>query len=176
VGSEYFINSQELEDKVRNLLPSQGGAGAGFDLSASTQIIPVIDLTESAEGSNLRQDLQTSLSHGSVTSFNVVNTTTTIISNTGYYRIFGALSAISPTSSDEVNISVSDGATSKILINGKVSNRWSTAGTGQVISFDFVVFVPAGGSVTATSGGAGSLSVAGSTRQIADIDGELTNP
>jgi len=104
VGSEYFINSQELEDKVRNLLPSQGGAGAGFDLSASTQIIPVIDLTESAEGSNLRQDLQTSLSHGSVTSFNVVNTTTTIISNTGYYRIFGALSAICPTSSDEVNI------------------------------------------------------------------------
>jgi hypothetical protein len=176
VGSEYFINSQELEDKVRNLLPSQGGAGAGFDLSASTQIIPVIDLTESAEGSNLRQDLQTSLSHGSVTSFNVVNTTTTIISNTGYYRIFGALSAISPTSTDEVNISISDGATSKILINGKVSNRWSTAGTGQVISFDFVVFVPAGGSVTATSGGAGSLSVAGSTRQIADIDGELTNP
>ena len=176
MGSEYFINSQELEDKVRNLLPSQGGAGAGFDLSASTQIIPVIDLTESAEGSNLRQDLQTSLSHGSVTSFNVVNTTTTIISNTGYYRIFGALSAISPTSTDEVNISISDGATSKILINGKVSNRWSTAGTGQVISFDFVVFVPAGGSVTATSGGAGSLSVAGSTRQIADIDGELTNP
>ena len=176
MGIEYFINSQELEDKVRNLLPSQGGAGAGFDLSASTQIIPVIDLTESAEGSNLRQDLQTSLSHGSVTSFNVVNTTTTIISNTGYYRIFGALSAISPTSTDEVNISISDGATSKILINGKVSNRWSTAGTGQVISFDFVVFVPAGGSVTATSGGAGSLSVAGSTRQIADIDGELTNP
>ena len=31
VGSEYFINSQELEDKVRDLLPSQGGAGAGFN-------------------------------------------------------------------------------------------------------------------------------------------------
>lgn len=29
---EYFINSQELETKVRQLLPSQGGAGAGFDL------------------------------------------------------------------------------------------------------------------------------------------------
>ena len=62
VGSEYFINSQELENKVRNLLPSQGGAGAGFDLSASTQIIPIIDLTESAEGSNVRADLQTALS------------------------------------------------------------------------------------------------------------------
>ena len=63
VGSEYFINNQELEDKFRNLLPSQGGAGAGFDLSASTQIIPIIDLTESAEGSNVRADLQTAISH-----------------------------------------------------------------------------------------------------------------
>ena len=59
MGQEFFINSQLLEDQVRKLLPSQGGQGAGFDLSASTQIIPVIDLTESAEGSNLRSDLQT---------------------------------------------------------------------------------------------------------------------
>jgi len=49
VGQEFFINSATLEAKVRELLPSQGGAGAGFDLSASTQIIPVINLTESAE-------------------------------------------------------------------------------------------------------------------------------
>ena len=61
MGQEFFINSATLEAKVRELLPSQGGAGAGFDLSASTQIIPVINLTESAEGSNLRQDLQSAL-------------------------------------------------------------------------------------------------------------------
>ena len=57
MGQEFFINSQDLESKIRKLLPSQGGAGAGFDLSASTQIIPIIDLTESATGSNLRQDI-----------------------------------------------------------------------------------------------------------------------
>ena len=89
MGQEYFINSQELESKVRTLLPSQGGAGAGFDLSASTQIIPIIDLTESAEGSSLRADLQTSISFGSSTAFNVVGATSTVISNTGYFRIFG---------------------------------------------------------------------------------------
>ena len=61
MGQEYFINDQTLENKVRELLPSQGGAGAGFDLSASTQIIPIVDLTESAEGSNLRQDFKISL-------------------------------------------------------------------------------------------------------------------
>ena len=87
MGSEYFINSQELENKVRQLLPSQGGAGAGFDLSASTQIIPVIDLTESAEGSNIRQDLQTALSFTSSSHNLVENATTTLVSNTGYYLV-----------------------------------------------------------------------------------------
>ena len=54
MGQEFFINSEELESKIRQILPSQGGKGAGFDLSASTQIIPIVDLTESAEGSNVR--------------------------------------------------------------------------------------------------------------------------
>ena len=60
-------------------MPAQGGAGAGFDLSASTQIIPIIDLTESAEGSGLRQDLQSSFSLSSITEFSVNNTTTTLV-------------------------------------------------------------------------------------------------
>ena len=74
MGQEFFIKSSNLEDKVRNLLPSQGGLGAGLDLSASTQIVPIVDLTESAEGSNLRQDLQTSFGFNSET-YNVFNTT-----------------------------------------------------------------------------------------------------
>jgi len=85
MGQEFFINSQELEDKIRQLLPSQGGAGSSFDLSASTQIVPIIDLTESAEGSGLRADLQTSLSHGSCTELSVQSTTPNFISWTGYW-------------------------------------------------------------------------------------------
>ena len=86
MGQEYFINSQTLETKVRQLLPSQGGAGAGFDLSASTQIIPVIDVTESAEGSVLRADLQTALSYDTITSFFSNNSTVTIANTTGYWQ------------------------------------------------------------------------------------------
>jgi hypothetical protein len=89
VGQEFFVKSTTLEDKVRQILPSQGGLGAGFDLSASTQIIPIVDLTESAEGSTLRQDLQSSLSLNSISAHNVANATTTIVNNTGYFRIFG---------------------------------------------------------------------------------------
>ena len=167
MGQEYFINDQTLEDKVRQLLPSQGGAGAGFDLSASTQIIPIVDLTESAEGSNIRQDLQTALSLSSVTSFKTRNTTDTIINNTGYFRIFGASSA---SSSVKITIQVTDGVTTK-----EIYNIFVDSSQYFVENFDFIVFCKAGDSVQVISNSADG-EISGCTRQIADIDGNLVNP
>tara|TARA_R110000772_G_scaffold225517_1_gene336136 strand:+ start:50 stop:622 length:573 start_codon:yes stop_codon:yes gene_type:complete len=175
VGSEYFINSQELEDRVRQLLPSQGGAGAGFDLSASTQIIPIIDLTESAEGSNVRQDLQTALSFDAVTSFNVSNATSTLINNTGYWRVFGIVKFSSGNSSagGTQDFSISDGATSKVIY-GYTVDAGDTRDAIPTESYDFVVFLSAGDSFTCTT--SGNSRFTGCFRQIADIDGVLVNP
>lgn len=169
MGSEYFINSQELEDKVRDLLPSQGGAGAGFDLSASTQIIPIIDLTESAEGSNVRQDLQTALSFNTGTSFNIRNATNTVIINTtGYYRVFGT----SVSGQLQSNFNLFDGTTTKqIALYGLAANTIYPF----VINFDFVVFLSAGDSLRGTSASLTNY-LSGVTRQIADISGNLVNP
>ena len=167
MGSEYFINSQELENKVRNLLPSQGGAGAGFDLSASTQIIPIIDLTESAEGSNVRQDLQSALSFNSGTNYSISNTTSDIIVNTGYYRIYGVYQASSTNSSA---LQLTDGVSTKTI-----QNFGSGSGVRLYNQYEFLVFIPAGQSLIGTSNStAGSIN--GITRQIADIDGNLTSP
>ena len=176
MGSEYFINSQELENKVRNLLPSQGGAGAGFDLSASTQIIPIIDLTESAEGSNLRQDLQTSLGFTTCTPFAVLNTTTTLITTTGYFRVFGFMSGSSALAgASDCNFTISDGTSDKILLDGKVSNLETNVGANTSLSYDFVVLIEAGHSLKAISGSA-QKALRGTTRQIATLDGTLVNP
>ena len=71
MGQEFIIKSQDLEDKINQLLPSQGGFQAGVDLSASTTVIPIVDLTETAEGSLLRADLQNALSHNNITAFAV---------------------------------------------------------------------------------------------------------
>ena len=132
MGQEFFIKSQDLEDKVRQLLPSQGGRGAGFDLSASTQIVPIIDLTESAEGSNVRPDLQTALSFSDVTSFTIANTTTTIVNSTGYYRIFG----VSALRGDyQGNFELTDGVTTK-----QIWGHWSEGN----MQFDFICFLAAG--------------------------------
>ena len=174
MGSEYFINNQELENKVRKLLPSQGGAGAGFDLSASTQIIPIIDLTESAEGSNLRQDLQTALSHNSITVFNINNATRTVlITNTGYYKVYGMSNIGADGTNADTVFELFDGSTYKTIFNHLVLNSTNTA--DNCILFDFNVFLSAGDSLVASSGNAQTFLI-GNFRQIASIDGTLTNP
>ena len=83
MAQEFTIKSPDIEDKINQLLPSQGGFGAGVDFSASTMVIPIVDLTETAEGSSLRQDLQTALSLTSVTRTFTNNTTNTLINTTG---------------------------------------------------------------------------------------------
>lgn len=174
LAQEYFINSQALEDKIRTSLPSQGGAGAGFDLSASTQIVPVIDITESASGSTLRQDLQTSLSHGSITSFSITNATnTTIINNTGYWRVFGSMgTAVANSSTIFTEFNLYDGATSKTIFrnNNSIANE-----ANGIILYDFIVFLQAGEELRGTAND-GQQSMKGCTRQLAALDGTLTNP
>ena len=174
MGQEFTINSQKIEDKINALLPSQGGFGAGIDFSASTMIIPIIDLTESAEGSALRQDLQKSLSLTSITSFAVLNTTTTIVSTTGYYRVFGVFSGEGSSSGTGVaSFSVTDGTTTKILTSYVLSAGLANERT--VTPFDFIVFLPAGDSLLAITNSS-SLELNGLTRQLADISGTLVNP
>ena len=51
----------------------------------------------------------------------------------------------------------------------------ASAGIWQIEDFDFVVFVEAGHSVLVVSNNT-SVTVAGSTRQIATIDNVLVNP
>lgn len=167
MGQEFFINSQELENKIRQLLPSQGGAGAGVDLSASTQIIPIIDLTESAEGSNVRSDLQTALSFSSSTAFDISNETdTAIITNTGYFRVFGSASV---QSAGFANFELTDSVTQKRILN---FNGFTVTAVEDM--FDFTVFIAAGQSLLASA--ASTAVMRGVTRQIADIDGNLVNP
>lgn len=167
MGQEFVINSTILEDKINQLLPSQGGKGAGLDLSASTQIIPIVDLTESAEGSNLREDLQKAVSLTSNTTFIVSNTATTIVTTTGYFRIIASF-RISNTGTG--SIQVTDGITTKNMV--ELAGSATAVG---VETIDIVVFVKAGDSIIINSSST-NISIRGSSRQIADINGNLVNP
>ena len=173
MGQEFIIKSQTLEDKVNQLLPSQGGFAAGVDLSASTTIIPIVDLTESAEGSNLRQDLQSALSLITVSAFSVNNTTTTLVNTTGYFRVFGCFNGVSSTTGARTaNFSLTDGITTKRL---QLFALEPANDNSFIVNYDFIVFLEAGDSLTATTNNA-NCNLVGNTRQLADINGNLVNP
>jgi len=167
LAEEFVIKSQGLEDKINQLLPSQGGFQPGVDLSASTMVIPIVDLTETAEGSSLRQDLQKALSLNSVTSFSVRNTTSTLINTAGYFRVFGVYTTIG---NNTCLFNLTDGTTTKKLLEYAFDTSQFTSNL-----YDFIVFLQAGDSLTADSNNA-SGALEGSTRQIADLQGNLINP
>ena len=174
MAQEFTINSSAIESKINQLLPSQGGFGAGVDFSASTMVIPIVDLTESAEGGTARADLQTASSLTSSTAFNVSNASTTIINTTGYFRIFGSLSIRpNPGVAEEATFNLTDGTTTKKIygIDVPPSSNISV----NTFNYDFVVFLAAGDSCIAVSASTASQLI-GSTRQIADISGNLVNP
>lgn len=175
MAQEFTIKSETIETKINQLLPTQGGFQPGVDFSASTMVVPIVDLTETAEGSTLRQDLQTAVSFNNATAFQVQNTTTTIINTTGFYRIVGG--AVTPVSASsaagqQCQIILNNGAADKIIWNlhtpqGTVSDQAAVSA-----NVDIVIELPAGHSCKIKAS-AGAF-FAGSHRQIADIDGNLT--
>lgn len=167
MGQEFVIKSTALEDKINQLLPSQGYAQAGVDLSASTTIIPIVDLTESAEGSNLRVDLQSALSLTSASTFSINNANTSIVTTTGYFRITAHCRC---TGAGSAAVQITDGTTTKALLEIPSSASFLT-----VVPIDVIVFVEAGDTVSINSSST-SLDVRGSVRQLADLSGNLVNP
>lgn len=165
------ITSEALQATIRRLLPSQQGFGE--DLQASNVITPIIDLTPTAEGSSLSENLSTALAFGSVTAFNVQNTTTTLITNAGFFRVFGAVSLDWNNASSVVTrFRLGNGLTNKNIVDYVAL---APADAAQVIPFDFVVYINAGENLSAESTAAGGT-LRGNYRQIADVNGNIVNP
>tara|TARA_R110002074_G_scaffold6928_2_gene30602 strand:+ start:376 stop:918 length:543 start_codon:yes stop_codon:yes gene_type:complete len=166
------VNSEALEAQIRDLLPSQRGFGS--ELQASNVIMPTIDLTATAEGSGLDVSLQQAMAFGSQTSFSVSNATSTIVTATGFTRIFGLINNfVNTTATITGDINITDGSSSKkilSIISDAVDDKKSNA-----TPFDFIVFCRAGDTVTCRTDNS-KLEITGTVRQLATITGELVNP
>ena len=166
MGQEFTVKSENLENKINQLLPSQAGFGAGVDITASTTVIPIVDLTETAEGSLLRQDLQTAFGINSTFTLSS-GATTTIINTTGYYRLFGNYRSTS-TTSNVATISIQDGFTTTNIL------RFASSISGTAEDFNVVIFLKAGTSCVCATNANARINVV--HRQIADVNGNLINP
>ncbi len=166
------VNSETLQTQIRDLLPSQNGFGS--ELQASNVITPIIDLTAAAEGSTVSESLQQALAFGSQTAHAVNNTTTTIINQTGFFRIFGAWTYNDNDSAVVAQIILNDGSTDKVIW-GATPYGSGGASANQALQVDFIVFCAAGESVKINATG-NFTNFVGSSRQIATGSGTLVNP
>ena len=167
------ITSEALQATIRRLLPSQQGFGE--DLQASNVITPIIDLTPTAEGSEVRQDLQTAQAYDSQTSFSASGGAATIANSPGFYRITGIMSARYFATAHSARFQISNGLVAKDLYVYNFPAAANNAENLVVSPFDFVVFLSPTISVSVSSSNANST-VAGSSRQIADVNGNLVDP
>lgn len=174
MGQEFVIKSTAIEDKINQLLPSQGGFQAGVDFSASTMVVPIIDLTETAEGSTVRPDLQTASSFAT-TLTSATNATATVTTTTGYFRLVGSYNMDqNGGGSTDVSIFLDDGVTQKTIFKQNSATAVAPAGITQNV-FDLIVFASAGKEIKIKATGA-KATINCSSHQIADINGNLTDP
>ena len=166
------VTSEALQARVRTLLPSQQGFGE--DLQASNVILPVIDLTDTAEGSSLPSYLQTALTFTDATTFAVNNTTTQIVNTAGFWQINATITTRGGTAGDNTGaIRLSDGLSTKDVIRLTTDAISSGSLTADVITV--VICLSAGETISIFSG-RDTVFVEGSARQIATLDGTLVNP
>ena len=166
------VNSDTLESTIRDLLPSQNGFGS--ELQASNVITPVIDLTSSAEGSGLGLNLQTAIAFGSQTEFQAENSSETLASSPGFYRVVGAASNRGTTGINvEARFDMTDGSSTKTVWELATDNGTDSFMVSE--SFDLTFWLAAGQSLLAVSNN-GRAIMSGSIRQVADSTGTIVNP
>jgi len=166
------VTSEALQAKLRQLLPSQQGFGT--DISASDTIVPIIDLTEAAEGSAVGLNLQTAIAFGSQTEVIAANATVVAANTPGFYRLIG-VACVEPNSGVQngVTITLDDGATTKEVWGQQIVNTTPQNVTTQQVDLTF--FLGSGESLSVVSTRVDARFV-GSVRQVATSNGTLVNP
>jgi len=160
---QFRIDSESLRDKINTLLPSQNRGSIGVDLSGSTTIIPVVDVTETAEGSDFPASLQQALTHTNINHISVSNTTTNLVNTPGFYLVLGT----SNSTAGVGKVTITDGVTSKTAIDFR--------GSGGDSVFSFVVKLEAGDTLQVQSTST-SMIMNVTARQLADVSGNLIQP
>jgi hypothetical protein len=166
------ITSEALQATIRRLLPSQRGFGQ--DLEATNLITPIIDLTPTAEGSQLPTDLARAACFGTEFEATGASADVTISASPGFYRVLGSSTLIGDNTNVKRNlIFINDGSSDTNVWAHKVD----TGGINNevtALNIDLVIFVRTGDTLKANNSNEGTIS--GSVRQVADVYGNITNP
>lgn len=168
------VTSEALEKKFRDTFTSQAGSELLDDLYAQGVIVPTVDFTAAALGSELPQYLQTAWDF-STTHNTVSGGPVNIISGgAGFYKIDLLCTAVVASGAIEAKVFLTNGIANKVIweMNTPSTSVQSNTVTQQE---EFYVFIESGFTLTAsTDQPAAKLDIC--TRQVADLYGNLVNP
>ena len=169
----FQFRKEAIEEDLNSNFPSQGQGNPPLYYSLSETVVPTYSINPVAEGSTLRNDLQTAWDFGTGT-VSVNNSTSNVITTTGFWRVrvSGYLN-LSTAGAQGITVALTDGLSTKNIWT--LNDTPNGANADQVVdSVDFVIFVNTGITVTATATDQAEINLF--YRQIADINGNLTNP
>lgn len=168
------VTSEQLEKKFRDTFTSQSGSELVSDLYAQGTIVPTVDFTSAALGSELPTYLQTawdfSTDHNTVAGGPV----NIITSGSGFYKIDLVCTAVVASGAIEAKVFITNGLTNVVIweMNTPSTSVQSNTVTQQN---EFYVFLESGFTLIAqTDQPAAKLDIW--TRNVADLYGNLTNP
>ena len=163
------VTTEVLERRFREVFPSQAGAELVDDLFASGVIVPTVDFTNAASGSDLSEELQQAwdFSTGVISLQNATNTT--IINGTGFWKIGVTFNTVNSNVNANLNILDAAGASKQVW-----NSNFTVASTGIIVQPTFYIFLRSGDRLRGTCGAASGLNVW--FRQVASLDGTLVNP
>ena len=166
------VVSDALQATIRRLLPSQNGFGE--DLQAQNVIVPIIDLTPTAEGSSVPSYLTNALSFGSQTYFQVSGASQNLGATTGFWQVTYVSTLTYTTGAVENQFKITNGLSTKNIWEHRAGPA-STNIASNAIGSTLIVFLDAGDTLSARSSSV-VTTLSGSYRQIADANGNLVNP
>jgi len=168
------ITSESLQAEVRRLLPSQRGFGT--DLEAQNVIVPIVDLTATAEGSALRLDLQKAASFDNLVSvFSSSPGNTTVVNTPGFwsYQFTANMPSSSSAGAFQAKFRLGNGFALKDL--HVIVNVPGSSGLNDFESVAGIFFLNAGEYADISLIGTG-VSVGAQAWPIADVNGNFINP
>lgn len=168
------VTDEALEKKFRDTFKSQGGAELVDDLYAQGVIVPIVDFTAAAQGSELRSDLQSAWDFATGSDLNNSGTTNSVISTPGFWKINANLTAEITTADQIAQIQVRQNFVNAVVWRYSFSGGSATEFEPNA-TWDAVIFLTSGDILRSVCSSS-NIRLNISYRQIADVYGNLVNP
>ena len=173
----FQFRKEAIEEDLNSNFPSQGQGNPPLYYSLSEVVVPTYSINNVAEGTSLPENLQTAWDYSTGSDYQEGVGTTTIITTPGFWQIdiiYAGL-IVANGSTEPASVNLNNGLADKQIWRLRNSNDSSGAISESVVEDKFVVFVDSGHSVN-LKGADGRTTLTAWYRQIADLNGNLTNP